>query len=271
MIYPWKRFWCKTDGAYHLEPSGYLQDPEDSFSRITNPDVLPLGKVHLPCIALLGEPGIGKTKALENERANIENAISDSADGLLWIDLKEYGDEDHLLRDLFESNEFKSWSSSDYTLHVFLDSLDECRIYIPNVVNLLKANLLKHAHQLERLRFRIACRTADWPKSLQELFVELWGKESVGVFELAPLRLKDVIVAAQTEGLDADAFIEAVAQKSAQPLAIKPITLRMLLRIFHRDGRLPPTQIDVYEQGLMLLCEDPSSSPKISEFENKLG
>ena len=272
MIYPWKRFWGKSGSAFLFGPNGYLRDPEDLYTL--NPDVFPLDEVvDLPCIVLLGEPGIGKSNGLENERKNIEETISATSGRLLWVDLKEYGngEGDRLVRDLFESNEFTSWLSGDHALHVFLDSLDECRIYMPNVVNLLRANLRKHAQQTDKLRFRIACRTADWPLSLQELCEELWGKESVGVFELAPLRYGDVVVAAQSERLDASVFMEAVAQKSAQPLASKPITLQMLMSIFKKGGGFPSTQEEVYKQGLELLCAEPSDSRRDSGEQSAVG
>ena len=270
MTYPWKRFWGKSGNAFLFGPNGYLYDPEGPYTL--NPDVLPLEEViHRPCLALLGEPGIGKSSALEDERASIERAISATGERLKWIDLKEYGDEGRLLRDLFEDSEFESWLSGDHKLHVFLDSLDECRIHVPTVVSLLSRKLREHEDQISRLQFRIACRTADWPRSLQEVCEKLWGKESVGVFELAPLIRRDVVVAAQAEGLDADAFTEAIAQRSAQPLASKPITLQMLMGIFKRDGRLPSTQKEVYEQGLAQLCRELSPSRKDSGEQRAIG
>ena len=270
MTYPWKRFWGKSGNAFLFGPNGYLYDPEGPYTL--NPNVLPLEEViHRPCLALLGEPGIGKSSALEDEKASIERAISATGERLKWTDLKEYGDEGRLLRDLFEDSEFESWLSGDHKLHVFLDSLDECRIHVPTVVSLLSRKLREHEDQISRLQFRIACRTADWPRSLQEVCEKLWGKESVGVFELAPLIRRDVVVAAQAEGLDADAFTEAIAQRSAQPLASKPITLQMLMGIFKRDGRLPSTQKEVYEQGLTQLCRELSPSRQDSGEQRAIG
>lgn len=60
--YGWKRFWCPRDGSINLMDSGYLADPEGSYGNHFNPTLRSFEEVSkLPCLALLGEPGIGKT------------------------------------------------------------------------------------------------------------------------------------------------------------------------------------------------------------------
>ena len=89
---------------------------------------------------------------------------------------------------------------------------------------------------------RIACRTADWPLGLEGGLRELWGNESVEVYELAPLRRRDVAEAARAIGLDPDSFLVEVDRKEAVPLAIKPVTLEFLLNTFHREQPIPLRQ-----------------------------
>lgn len=260
-IHPWKRFWCRSDGAFSLTPDGYLTDPEDRFTRLMNPDIVPFEDIMgIPCLALLGEPGIGKSTVMLAERTSIEEAIHVGGDKLLWLDLKEYGDESRLVNDIFECDEFEEWLDGAFILHLFLDSLDECRIYIPNVANLLLARLRKHKEFTDRLRLRIACRTADWPITLQSSLPDLWGEKSFGAYELVPLRRKDVRIAAEAAGVDGDTFLDEVQRTRAQAFAIKPVTHRLLLNIYRKGKRLPETQAEIYEQGCRVLCEETSES-----------
>src|ERR1700737_3745214 len=163
--YDWKRFWVRREGSMPLEDDGFLLDPEGPIGRF-HPDVQPFeGLGQTPCLALLGEPGIGKSWALEAERKRLKAA---QGLGLLHLDLRAYASEDRLLRDLFGCQEFTTWVHSESVLEVFLDSLDECRIRIPTVAALLVDELRKQPTDRlrDRLRLRIACRTAEWPSLL---------------------------------------------------------------------------------------------------------
>jgi hypothetical protein len=55
---------------------------------------------------------------------------------------------------LFDSEMFENWRKSDWLLHVFLDSLDECLLRIDNLAALLADEFPKQP--VERLRLRIA-------------------------------------------------------------------------------------------------------------------
>ena len=68
-------------------------------------------------------------------------------------------------------------------------------------------------YPIKRLSLRIACRTADWPNSLEDGLIQLWGKDAVGVYELTPLRRADVIEAAKTNNLDHNVFLQEIDQK----------------------------------------------------------
>jgi hypothetical protein len=61
---------------------------------------------------------------------------------------------------------------------------------------------------------------------------QLWGESQYAAVELLPLRRADVAQAAADAGLDSEAFLTAVGAVDAQPLAIKPITLNLLLKVF---------------------------------------
>ncbi len=254
--FPWKRFWCPPEGKLHLDNWSYLTDPEGEYGKDINPDVVSFEIIRdTPCLILLGEPGIGKSQTIEDEIEHLQKEISEKDELQLRIDLKEYGSEDRLIKDLFESETWKEFTNSSNKLHIFVDSLDEGGLRIPQVSTLILKGLEKAP--VERLSFRIACRTAEWPWSFREGLSQLWGKEQVKVYELAPLRLIDVQKAANLVEVKATEFIESIHEKNAGPLASKPITLNFLLNLFRENGGFPESQVELYEKGCLNLCEEP--------------
>jgi predicted NACHT family NTPase len=258
-LFNWKRFWCPRTGSINLSDGGYLSDPDTQWGQALNPDLVSFESIaEVPCLALLGEPGIGKTYAMELERQNIETVLKAKGEEILWRNLRAYGIENRLVYDLFESTSFVSWVGGTHQLNIFLDSLDECLLRIDNLAALLIEELKKYP--IERLNFRIACRTADWPNGLEVGLEKLWGHDLVKVFELAPLRRKDVILAAKTHELDHEKFLQEIDRMKAVPLAIKPVTLRFLINSYSRGGHLPDTQAQLYLEGCRILCEESSES-----------
>ncbi|NQV36056.1 MAG: hypothetical protein HQ515_25420, partial [Phycisphaeraceae bacterium] len=257
--YLWKRFWCPRGGVINLSDGGFLLDPEGEYSRWSRSDVVPFETIaQKPCLALLGEPGIGKSHAMEDLRETLAESTKDSTDQILWLNLNEYGEESRLIRDLFECDTFMAWRQGHHVLHILLDSLDECRCptQIPQVGTILANRFGEIKGHLSRLRLRIACRTVDWPVKLDQSLPRLWGEDELDAYELAPLRRKDVELAANVEGINATMFFEELNRTETIPLAIKPITLLFLLSAFKPHGHLPKTRTELYEAGCRLLCEE---------------
>lgn len=263
-IYNWQRFWCPRSGRLNLADGGYLYNPEVEWGKIYNPDLVTFKAISgLPCLALLGEPGIGKTHALEAERREILSKIQEQGGQVLPLDLRSFASEDRLICRLFGSPEFTAWLRGTHQLHIFLDSFDECLLRIDALATLLVDELKRYRNEVKRLHLRIACRTAVWQPVLEEGLQEIWGKDCVEVYELAPLRRADVIEAAKAEGIASDAFIEAVWKKDIVSLAIKPVTLKFLLNTYRRHkGQFPPNQRlhELYLEGCKHLCEEVNSS-----------
>jgi predicted NACHT family NTPase len=257
--YKWKRFWCPREGSLSLHDGGYLVDPEGPYGQHWNADLHPFDSIAVStCLVMLGEPGMGKTSTMQSERKAIDVRVRAGGGDTLWLDLRSCGSEYQLARKFFESQKFASWLAGDYHLHVFLDSLDECRLRVENVASVLADEL--EEIPTHRLSLRISCRTAEWPKTLEDGLRELWAEESIGVFELAPLRRVDVAAAAAANGLDPDAFLQSVHEAEAVPLAIKPVTLGFLLESYDRSGWLPSRQIELYSDGCRRLCEERNDS-----------
>jgi hypothetical protein len=111
---------------------------------------------------------------------------------------------------------------------------------------------------------RIACRTAVWPAdTLGAALTRIWD-ESAGTFELAPLRRQDVFVALEAHSIPVENFMRALLAAQAVPFAIKPLTLNMLLAIYRRRGDLPNSNVALYKQGCLSLCEEQSKSRRDS-------
>lgn len=255
-IYQWKRFWCPRTGLIQLTPEGFLYDPEGPLGVHSNPDVKPYEKISgTHFLGLLGEPGIGKSHALEAEVRRIERL-----EVTRHVNLRSYSSEDRLIKDVFMCQEFQDWLHGDYALHIFLDSLDECLLSVKTVATLLPDELKKVQDHMDRLYMRVACRTAEWPPVFEEEMGKLWTRDGVGVYELTPLRRTDVEAAAEQEGIDDQAFLNAVRASGAAPLARTPVTLRFLMGSFSSHGTLPAEQTALYLEGLKLLCDEPNKS-----------
>lgn len=282
MIYDWKRFWCPRDGVINLGDNGFMHDPEGEYYQYIKSDVVPFEKIsQKACLILLGEPGIGKSTAMLDELHAVEEKITDSDDICLYINLNGYGNESRLIADIFGSQEFNNWIKGKYVLHLFIDSLDECRVHIPTVANIINSQLNRIKGHLNRLKLRIACRTAHWPSVLENELPLLWNKNDEAtpdadsgtdeakydVYELAPLRRIDVREAAEKNAINPNEFIDSLVQYEVVPLAIKPITLEFLINSYKQDSGFPSSKIELYETGCKCLCEE--HNPSWSDIRNR--
>src|SRR5579864_2170675 len=257
----WPRFWVSRTGQIDLSDAGFLVDPANLFSW-TSPESQPRTLVALEryrALALLGEPGMGKSTSLKEETDRLSNLNNDGANIPVHFDLRAYSSEELLYHRVFEGPELTAWKEGTSFITLHLDSLDEALLRIDSIANLLAAELPKLP--TIRMSIRIACRTAMWPAlTLEPTLEAIWGKEACGIFELAPLRRIDVIAASNDRGIDPDAFFVALFSANAIPFAIKPLTLNLLLNLFELDGQLPQSLAELYRKGCLTLCEERNPS-----------
>lgn len=259
--YNWNRYWCPRGSTISLGDEGYLLDPDSEFGRFFNEDLVTLEYLaDVPCVVLLGEPGIGKTTALDENYALCKARLKSQPVESFKLDLRSFGDENRLVRRLFENEVFSKWISGKHKLSLFLDSFDECALRLDSLAVLLIDEFKNRTLQFQRLCLRIACRTAVWPTLLEEEFRHFWGDDAVQVYEMAPLMRSDVSEAAEANGLEAATFLSGVQNREAVPFAIKPITLDLLIRLFKGPEKLPTTRLELYERGVRKLCEETSES-----------
>ena len=193
-------------------------------------------------IAVLGEPGIGKSRALRE--------LTEQDGAVLHISLDTVAD----LQDLKErllTPPGSGEGGKQYPFTLVVDSIDESPIPAKTL-----AYHLDQALQLHPVaRILLGCRTADWPDGLvQQLTAHAPDLE---VVELLPLRRTDIQLLAESRGLNGEQFLSAVVEAGAAPLAGLPLTLDLLLLNYRETGRLPDTASEIYRQGLERLVEEP--------------
>jgi len=294
-VYPWKRFWCPWDKSISFADDGFVYDPESDYGSILNPELRSLDSLQeLPCVILLGEPGLGKSQILREHRAALESA-KDPARQVIYLDLKDFGSDAALTRGLFDSISFQHWKNSDALLYLLIDSFDEGLLTIESlsgyfsrelqVLSALPATLntsteaLKSARMppdrmktekvassvtlqapppIARLFLRIACRPAVWPVSLTSDLRRIFTDQAVSIWRLAPLRKCDVECAAKT--VAAAEFIQQVVRRGVVPFATKPITLKALLNLYKTNRALPHSKDALYQELCRVACTESSSS-----------
>lgn len=255
--FKWERFWSLREEAIDLSDGGFLSDPDSKWGKYYNPNLVNFEHfAGVPCAALLGEPGIGKSWSLNHYSATLRSSLTNN-EKLVYLDLRSFGNEQRLVAELFESADFEAWREGDGIMHVCLDSLDECLLRIDNVAALLADELPKQP--TDRLRLRIACRTVPWPMILEKACVRLF--KDFKAYEMAPLRRVDVRRAVEQSGVEnADRFMARIQELDITSLAIKPVTLKFLISTYLRDGDFPKNHVELYERGCRVLCEETNES-----------
>ena len=245
-----ERFWLPPGTPLPLIDRGFMPDPADPSTAPWIPEARTFGEIdHVGCLILVGEPGLGKSTALERE------ADRKAAAGAFVhpVDLSSTRDETVLRSMIFTGPAWDRWAHGEGQLHLFLDALDFALIRLDTVVEVLIKGL--GAVDPRRVTIRLACRTAVRQSDLESWLRRRWGPDAFGVHELAPLRLPDVAASAQPLAAPAE-FVETVIAQSLQPLAMTPMTRRMLLDLAMADGTLPRSRRELYKRGCVRLCEE---------------
>ncbi len=264
---PWARYWAPADEAPLLE-DGFLIPP--GRPRYGSPQQSAVLKLlaeleAVPCLVLLGSPGLGKSRELAKERNRLTALAPDANRQVLHVDLKTYGRES-FCEAVFASDAFLGWLRGDHVLTLLLDSLDECweqvRDLIPTLALRIKSGLSKAGHPM--LRLRLGCRAAEWRVEATAQLKEAFGKPDqnepprVQIHQLAPLRREDVALAARSLGFAGPGdFMADLAAHDLNALAAHPLTLDLLLEDAREGRPLGPTRADVYRRGMLRLAHDP--------------
>jgi hypothetical protein len=256
-FYNWKRFWCKPEETMVLDDDGFLFDPELNNKYYQRTTVVPFDVIdNIQCLILLGEPGIGKSKVLASEFELLDKRSN--TEYHFYKNLNEFGDENRLINEVFQSTIINDWLKSDKELILFLDSYDECLLEVKKLTSIVKTQFEQFKDQSSRIKLRIACRTGYWTDTLTKYFELYFGNNNVAIYELAPLRKKEVEIAANESGISSDLFIKELIKKSVQPFAINPLTLEFLLKQFKLNNQLPSSREELFYVGCKILCTEPN-------------
>ncbi len=89
--YNWRRYWYPREAPLQLDDRGYLYDPEGPLGAAVNPYAVRFDALAaLPCLALLGEPGIGKSTMLKDHANEIRAQVDQIDDVVLFFNLRSY-------------------------------------------------------------------------------------------------------------------------------------------------------------------------------------
>ncbi|MCR6491437.1 hypothetical protein [Cellulomonas sp. P24] len=226
-------------GEYYVDDDGFRFDTVGVDAQALA-DIAPTTS-----LAILGEPGIGKTGALLELTASDENVIVIALGTV--ADVRDLRDE----LDAVDAAVAKGITPDRITL--VLDGVDECPIPPKTLIRNIEDTLQRH----HAPRVVLGCRTADWPESLGHRLQALLP--NFEVVELLPLGRTDIATLAATRGVNGGAFLTAVNEAAAVPLAVLPLTLDLLLVAYQQAGQLPASATELYEQGLLALVEEPDS------------
>ncbi len=182
---------------------------------------------------LLGEPGAGKSTAFESE-----------ADATGGVCLR--------IADFIHADPDGDWHGKT----LFLDGLDEIRGSAGNdsTIQLIR----KQLKRLDKPRFRIACRAADWYGASDADDLKAASIDSqIVVLQLEPLCLDDIstLLRANHGITDPNAFVEQATQLGVAGLLDNPQTLGLLAAAV-RGNQRPTTRDDTYRLACAKLAEE---------------
>jgi hypothetical protein len=259
---PLPRFWI----PYHVESGdstprrllltdGILPDPEESFGQAANPSLKTLSSIETErCFALLGQPGLGKSMAVEEWVATLQRRAG-AKDLVILLRGRGLASPSEIWRVTVDSPRLKEARRQGGEVTLVLDGLDEALQRLPVILSTLRQCL--DAEPVERTRLVLVSRIADWRDSrAQELFA-LWPEpERGGAYELCPLRWKDVRLAARESGLREDAFARAVMERRVAWMAGRPKLLLMLIDEYRAHRRLPDSRRKLFTRAALRMCEE---------------
>ena len=254
---PWRRYWVPLDGKIRCgtDGRGFLDDPEEPWGRYANPQLRTIDQLLLKrCVILSGHPGIGKTVEIESVRDQAKTQRH-PPDEVFFLYCRGIGSAEMLRSETVRHPRWIQARAAQADITLIIDGVDEGLRKVPELISSL--TLLLREEPSERLRLALACRSAEWDFSAGESLMGLWPKdERAGIYELGPLRYRDVQEAARGSGVDEAAFLSSVRRHQVESMAARPMTLRLLLDEFAAKGDLPETRKELYARAAERMCRE---------------
>ena len=204
-------------------------------------------------LVVLGEPGLGKTTALQTMREELA-AGGAVVEWVVGADVSEVTFNDELAVHL---GGVDGRAPLDV---VILDGLDESPL-VQRLHSRL-ARVLSSSASCPCLI--IGCRSADVPPPLIDWLSRVFGDDVV-IADLLPLRRSDAAALVSSLGLDGGAFERAVAERGVGSLASIPLTLELLANAFAADGSFNVSARELFDRGIMEMLDPPVSSGEVEQ------
>lgn len=198
-------------------------------------------------LVMLGSAGSGKT----TEATLLANQERASGTSVYECKLAEFADTSTTLEERLRSLS----EGADERTAFYLDALDEAMQPTRRVWLAIKHWIANHV-QDSGAAIRITCRSAVWPSELTQVIADFAGEHASATARLRPLTDDDILAAAASHDLEAEAFLHRIRISGARSLAAQPLSLRMLIRLQQSRHGLPSSQRDLFQKGLALLASD---------------
>ena len=260
------RWWIPRESSVTVA-AGFF-DPEAQGQTTRQQHVTYLHSVHsdVPCVVLLGPPGMGKST--EFSRAmRAAQAMGHTAHLLSLRGISSF--------EMLESTVFDPPTQDTHKRRlVYLDSLDEAAASIPAMQQWL-LRVAQRSQQFgqetgQELLFRISCRTADWSEQFEQQLRQVWGKEAVEVFQLPPLTRLQATNCVSAKTTRTQDFFAVLEDYNTESFASLPVTLNMLLNTFISEGALSRDKTTIYRRGLLALLEESNRDRRATRLAGDL-
>ena len=195
---------------------------------------------------LLGAPGAGKTVAFREESQR---------EGACYV----------TARDFLTFDDKPEWQGRT----LFIDGLDEARAGSADRRTPLE-RLRAKLYALERPRFRLSCREADWLGTSDRTHLAAVSKDGeVRVLRLNPLSRDQAreLLAQRPDVASADAFIEHAEAQGISSLLGNPQDLEMLARAVS-SGKWPQTRRETFDLACRQLLRESNEEHIIGDATN---
>ena len=189
---------------------------------------------------LLGDPGAGKTTEFEMER----EALGD--DAALFVSARNFTTLAEVSR--------AQWAHKT----LFIDGLDEARAGATDARTPLD-DIRAQLARLDKPRFRLSCREADWLGSNDHRHLQVVSPDSeITVLRLDPLDPDSVgeILRSEHQVADVNEFVQSAHLYGVGALLGNPLTLDLLARVVQGVGEWPRSRRETLERACWLLANE---------------